>query len=1011
MSGMKDCKFCDKQGLLWLPLRYSVVAADNQEGLKALPAIGGKLGKNVTDIALANAKYAVRLLRPGYLYVLIERAGIKYWEAYMVLEDAFLYQFPADQPPQIEPAFSCDPGSCGINASMVAIPHAADVKKIWSLFTPSPLTKAKLSEYKNNADAYAAEGKMQTFSPADWLKGATNQAHSLLAPELLTTAVEFILFTQAADALTSPLGKAMGQQLFPASTAAYAGTPPDEKGDYSGRLGALYRYIRKNGYAAFALYDHIGITKELNDFRNDAFQSIDHFMGRRVGNGPDNKHKFDVYHAIGKFRTLVEKGLVVEAGDSVEMADLRRRAKVEPNFPDDTQQMCRLKMQANNAYTHPNRAQWEAANPGKVEEFEAARERDEDMFIERAHTTAKMQWKNTYEPLLDVSEMDSFIKRMNTLSAQVRSNADKRAPDHLAWFKAERVLNAFDMYDQNNPTSGEALRANVTGCIFGMEGSPEAEAVLTEWATATSIKRENLLLRAFTRDQESVKKEADKTLAEVTALVAGMTEMSAMPTTSWQKATKGLISACKSTDSALDEWMRYQSQNKNYLNPKHIANAEARIFYLVSTLTRAVARKGMGGKLETAIAARANALMYAWLGDLAQQIEFKALDASIAPAKWSDLKKKYIDADRQAKASADRRTAQQRRAYRQAQRAKAALQNAAIDLISDAQLKAKLQIAQGAKRLGWHDIQTQLEASAKQHENYKKAAAELEKTETLHSRRVPDTPSPTNNYHHVRIGAVMAGIESLSLLTKIPKLKGMDIALAEVAASACSLGSILLDMMYAYTKSVRELPQYMAIKGVKDGADIVRGGFKMLGGLLAATSGTITAYLDWNAMEKEKDPIQKAILTARYRSGIASSAAGLLAAYSYSGPLLEHLASKKGRSSVLKYLFNSASKGAFALSKRVWLLRTVAWLGWVGVAITVGDIAYAGYRWYMDITALQRWFGRCVFRRNKSNKAYADVKDELKEFVKAQHPGQEVDDTDPAANNQPVTQSIEKAHA
>lgn len=1007
----KDCKFCDKKGLMILPLRYSAAAADKLADLSSLPALPGTLGDGVKDLSLSKAKYTVRMLRSGYLYVLIDRLGVKSWTSYYVTEDSYLYQFPPDTPPRGDIEFSCDPTNCGINAAMVAIPKAEDVQKAWFLFTPSPLTRARLAEYKSKADDYAAKKKMQTFSPAAWSTGATAQPHSMLPDVAEKTVAEYVLYHQNEKALSSSLGLAMERQLFPPDSSAYAGI--DTKGGtlQPGRLGALMREMKRRKAASFVIYDHIGITQELNDFRNDAFQAIDGFMGKKDRNGIDNTYRFDVYHAIDQFRDMLEKGLVSDEENSIETRDLQRRARVEPIFPDDSAAMRTLKMQANNAYTHPSRKQWEAAHPERVQALEDARAQDEATLIEQARQGAQKIWKEKYATQLDENAMSSFIQAMQKASEQSRTWAAERTPDHLAWLKAARVLDAFDIYDQKDEKSGEALRAQAVGCIFGMEGSPEAEGILTEWATATSIKRENLLLRAFTRDQESVNKEADKTLAEVSALVAGMTEMSTLPATSWQKATKGLVSACKSTDSALDEWMRYQSQSKNYLNPKHIANVEARIFYLVSTLTRAVARKGMGGKLEAAVAARANALMYAWLGDLAQHIEFKALDASIDPAKWTDLKMKYINADTQAKASADRRTAQQRRAYRQAQRAKAALQNAAIDLISDAQLKAKLQISQGAKALGWNDIQVQLEESAKQHNNYKSAAAELEKKETLHSKRVPDTPSPTNNYHHVRIGAVMAGIESLSLLTKIPKLKGMDIALAEVAASACSLGSILLDMMYAYTKSVRELTKYAAIKGVKDGADIVRGGFKIGAGMLAAFAGLITAYLDLNAMEKEKDPIQRAILTARFLGGSGSSFFGALAAYSYSGPLLEHLAGKKGRSITLKRFFNIASEGAVALSKRVLLLRIVAWLGWVGVVITVADLAYAGYRWYMDVTALRRWFSRCVFRGNKSNQAYADVKEELKEFAKAQHPGQEVEDPDSAANNHQVTQSINVAHA
>lgn len=999
MNTKRDCKYCDKRGLLWLPLRYCTVSTDEVETLKLLPDIvGKKIGQNVVDLKLSHSKYAVRLLRAGYLYVLIERSGIKYWDAYQVLEDAYLYKFNADSPPQITPKFSCDPGSCGVNASMVAIPEAKNVRNIWALFTHAPLTKAKLAEYKGNADAYSKEGKIQFFSPSAWLDGEIEQAHSLLPPELLKTVAEYVLFTQPGNPLESPLGKVLEEQLFPAINAAYAGSPPDEKGVYGGRLGTLQHAIKRNGYASLVLYDHIGLTQELNDFRNDAFKPIDDFLGRTEGAGPNNTRKFDIYHAITEWRGLMEKGLVTDAENSIERADILRRAEREPPFCDDTKEMRALKYTGSSGMVpvpgahlkYPTRASWEAANSKIVDDFENQRENDEEIYLQFAASKGKKDWQNRYAPQLDLAEMERFMSRMNAISHNTQGAVARRSQQHLHWLKSARLLQAFDVCDQHDPISGEALSAQVFQCIFGMEGSPQAEGVLVDWATATGIKRENLLLRAFTRDQNGVKKEADKALTEVTEQVTGTTEYSVMPATSWHKAIKGLVSAVKSTDSALDEWMRNQGQSANYLNPKHIANVEARCFYFISTLTRSVVRKGVGGRLENAVVVRANALMASYLGDLALELEYKHLNNQIQPEKWKDLKAKHATAEMQAKAAAERKSSQQKRAYRKALRAKAELQNAAISLVVDAQLKAKLQIANAAKTLGWAELQTQLEASAEEHLGFKRTADELKSKPVPHGK-VPAYPSPTNNYHQVRLGGVLAGIESLALLGKFHSLKefGFNLASAEIFASACSLGSTLSDMMYAYTKSVRELPKYAAFDGVNKGGDIVRGGFKVTAGLLASIAGAITAWSDFAAIHKERDPFQRAILSARFLSGSASSVTGAIAAYSYSGPFLQHLASKKGRSPPSKRTLQTLSRYAIKISNRVTLLRIVAYLGWIGVAITVVDLAYAGYRWYVDYTAVTRWLSRCTFREVKTNKGFATQKEELSEFEKAQYPDQE----------------------
>lgn len=995
---MKDCKFCDKEGLLILPLRYAAVTGNDIDDprLGLLPELPSTLGEHVSDIAVSGAKYAPRMLRNGYLYVLIKRSGLLYWEGYLVIDNAYLYKFPIDLPPPASAPFSCDPGSCGIDASMISIPKVESVEKIYLLFTPSPMTKRKLDEYKADPEGNSpGKYKMQTFDPKGWVGGGTQQTHSMEPPQLSVHVPEFVLFKQCANPFKSAFGTLMVGQLFRMTAAAFDGVPaPTPEAPPPARLGALQFKMTKTKAAAFVIFDHIGVTQELNDFRNDAFKPVDDFMGKKEKN-VSNTYRFDVHNAIREMREAMKKGIVADATKSVQLADLRRRAMIhgEPIFPDDTREMRRAKFRANNAYTHPSRKEWEAKNPEKVMQFEDAREEDEQRMIDTAPDRAEKMWEEKYAPVVDVPAMKRFNDALNLVSRTARDNADVRAPQHIRWLQSKRLLNAFDLYDQKFVPSGEAMLAHVVGCIFGMDGSPKAETVLTEWATATSIKRENLFLRAFTRNQDAVKKAADAAFAEVTQAVAGLDEFAPVPATSWQKATKGLVSAIKSTDSALDEWMRDQKQSLNYLDPKHIANIEARFFYLVSTLTRSVARKGIGGKIELAVVGRANALLQAFLGDLAEQIEYNTLVLKIKPDEWDDLKRQYQDADELEKKSAERKSALERRAHRKAKRAKVSLERAGIDLISDAQLKAKLQIAQGAGKLGWSQLQSQLQASAEQHANFKKVFDNL-KSENQYRNRIPNQSSPTNNYHQARLGGVLAGIETIALLGKIGGLKkiGWNIATAEVLASALSLSSITLDMMYAFTKSVRERPHYTVVTGVEKGADIVRGGFKLTAGLLASMAGILTAVVDFSNMEKEKDPVQYAILSLRAASGVASALSGAVAAFSYAGPFLVHLAAKRGGSHAASGFLRWSGQGAMKLTGKVTILRLVAWFGWVGVAITVIDLSYAGYRWYMDVIALERWFSRCVFRRDRSNTPYKDEKDELLELAKAQHPGQEYDE-------------------
>jgi hypothetical protein len=193
-------------------------------------------------------------------------------------------------------------------------------------------------------------------------------------------------------------------------------------------------------------------------------------------------------------------------------------------------------------------------------------------------------------------------------------------------------------------------------------------------------------------------------------------------------------------------------------------------------------------------------------------------------------------------------------------------------------------------------------------------------------------------------------------------------------------------MMYAYTKSVRELPNYIAFNGINRGADIVRGGFKFRAGSLACLAGTITVIVDLKKALKEQDPLLQSILYARSFHGTVTTVYGGLTAYSYAGPLLEHLSQKYAHSPFVSKRLAIGGHWATALSERVSLLRTVAWLGWIGVLITVADLAIAGYHLYVDYTAVERWLARCTFRKTKANIGFSTANEELEVLKKAYQP-------------------------
>lgn len=947
MSGTKDCKFCDKRGLLWLPLRYSAVVTDDVAALTVLPTLSGTLGKGVTDVVLTQAKYAVRLLRPGYLYVLLERKGIKYWDAYMVLQDAFLYKFNPEEPPQLTPTFSCERHTCGVNASMVSIPEANDVPTVWALFTPTAMTQAKLDEYKANAAAYATAGKLQTFSPADWLAKKTNQPHSLLAPQLLTQVAEYVLFTQPGNPFGTPLGKTLECQLFTGTQDAYAGTPSDDKGHYAGRLGNIYNKIKHDGHAALALYDHIGITQELNNFRNAALEPIEEFLTKSDKEGIDNQRKLEVSQAIEDI-----KNGFIKTG--IGLAQKRIEAVESRPLPD---------MNESNAKTLRSLGRIKEAEEleARVKRNHAARDANRQRMLQGAD--AEREWNRKYASQLDMVGIKTFQSQLTALSEACAKKADSRADSHLSWLTAPRLVDAFDTFDPADLGSGFCFTQEHSLCTFGMFGIDKNKPKLAEWMKVSKVERTNLYMRANLYNQKSLQEEAGKAFAEAQTLVAAAGGLGHVASAPWLKAGKGLIDTLKKTDSAWDEWLRdkvvksihegktkVQPGNKIHnLSTFHRGN-EGRMYACIAEWSQALSNKA--GKMDKLIQATVGMLLFGKMGDLVEKIGLEELMLKVSPEKLADGYKKRSAQRNQELAERD--------AAKKAGRLPKQLATPdPVDvLIQDEQRKVR--------------------------DKVKLTLDELDKGKR------PET----NNFRQARMGVLLMSIEGLALTLKLNGDKELsERGKWEVAASVLSLTSICFDIVYAVAKSLREIKPFEKMLGVDKALDVVRGGLKMTAGTLSAAAGGISMVLDFQSSIEEYDKERPNWLLAglyvlRSANGAFNVGLGLIAAFSYTGPLLLRM-SGSGVAVATRLAPLLAKAGTFAVEKvaiarTLWLIR-VARFNMIGLTITVVEV---GYRCFIMDDDLENWCQACCFRKDKSKgwfneKPYPDGKKELEELEKA----------------------------
>jgi hypothetical protein len=371
------------------------------------------------------------------------------------------------------------------------------------------------------------------------------------------------------------------------------------------------------------------------------------------------------------------------------------------------------------------------------------------------------------------------------------------------------------------------------------------------------------------------------------------------------------------------------------------------MFHKMSDLTRTVFRKGVGGTLDKVVVAQISGVLYARLGSVAERIAYDEFMLALP-------KTKVASARQRAKLRAEQRRGH--KAGVKAAKVADQVDESLETLIADAQQKAR------QKALTLDEV-----------------------------KRLGDKGQPTNNYHQTRLGILLGCIEMIALGEKAAHFENTEEWWLGAGASLASVGSIVMDTYYSAAKSVREIAPYKDINAIKNGADVVRGGFKLGAGVLGAGAGFVGAYLDWGRISKESNVLLKSIYGIRAVAGGVSGGLTLVAAFSYAEPYLEYRATNYAKRRLAINALKVGAEWAGKQALRVRILVWVARLNLAGLVLTAGEI---GYLWFKD-DDLQNWCEQSVFRKEKVlrigragrviNEHFKNVDDELKALNEASH--------------------------
>ena len=465
-----SCNMCKKKGLPILPVRYSVFADTKAHSATgAMRLMGGKFGEGVTNIALKKAKYTLRTVRYGYVYVFYPKTGR--WQAYAVTAEGYLYEYPLDMniDRTLEQPCNCHQAGHAQLAQCITIEDAQKAGVVYIAFSEERWTKKVRDTYATNFMG-CRDKRMQKFDAAGWFNGNTQQPH--------TEGV-----TRVADLLSEYKGS-------PPEALASACFPYHNRAGQGPALKKAMDSITPDKGLVFALWDPVGITQELN---------------------------FEQRLAFGAALEPYEHGIwATSAIDALHEA-------VVASAKEDVESGARL-MEAN---TYQGLGATAIFDGGKL--LEKQLKSIEEMKKADLVSGGPEAWKPYTTHYRQQAIVDFKEKMATALKQEQTSTLVPLSQDHQAWLTSPALLNVFQFdYEQGNCRSGVNYTNTFTGCIEGAADRKETVDALVKWAKGDVTDTRNPLLRALVLNHpvlaEKVKEASSYPYVELREFVAKLIE-------------------------------------------------------------------------------------------------------------------------------------------------------------------------------------------------------------------------------------------------------------------------------------------------------------------------------------------------------------------------------------------------------------------------------------------------------------------------------------------------------
>ncbi|MGO3987274.1 T6SS effector BTH_I2691 family protein [Pseudomonas sp. SAS7] len=475
-----------------LPLRYAAIGGNPAQRAR-LPKLPSYLSPFSDVGEMTHSSYAIRPLREGFFYLLIKRHSAPAYEwhsQYRVAPNGSLLYISAEAPWEPAPSAGNLDEIIRSFGWTITLYDLDDIQELRPLFSPSPLTPRMLDNYRLLEDEYRSSlpaiDIARFIQPSD----APPQPH-VLKHDQLSWVADFKAQDDTDLQALLDLQPFNNDQIVSPHASRQA-------------LAPLVNHSKPRG-AALVIEDAIGITQELNAWRNAAVDDVKtKWLERTVEPGVDNERKLLVAQSFLEIEKLYPQMMAEQIVKREVMAE---KVRNQPHLHAEIyafSERARQQADAHDERMKPHLAQFERDVRAKVQVRQDAGE-------------FSKKFDQKYGHLVDRQAMHDQLEAFEQATQQAQQAAEDRAKDHARWLVSERLLQALDRYDNADLINGLAFAEQTGQCVIGMELSEWGTKVLDHWWGSDVADRANLAIRGISYNQHDIREELAALLAEAKA--------------------------------------------------------------------------------------------------------------------------------------------------------------------------------------------------------------------------------------------------------------------------------------------------------------------------------------------------------------------------------------------------------------------------------------------------------------------------------------------------------------